>query len=229
MDFLFTRSDPLEGLYGLPPEKLMPDPADLRGRTFAQEAFDFIGISNHLTLSKQPHSVAKDNERMKPPATLIGMPGAFLAGMSLVVKKQSSAPRCLAPPTVVGRRRFSGLVQSGNLPPRDAIATDQRSQQAPAHDDLSPPKRGFANCGEVGDETIFVIESINSAQPESPAGVFGIKDELVRWNFQTTQQTGCCCRFGISIKSACRFVKKTAETQSDRIVLLTKPRRRRAP
>ena len=43
MDFLFTRSDPLEGLYGLPPEKLMPDPADLRGRTFAQEAFDFIG------------------------------------------------------------------------------------------------------------------------------------------------------------------------------------------
>jgi hypothetical protein len=49
------QTDALEHLHRLPAKKAVLDPINLRERAFTQEAFDFIGATNHLAVFEQAH------------------------------------------------------------------------------------------------------------------------------------------------------------------------------
>ena len=55
LNLVEIHTDTFENFHGLPAKKAMLDAINLRERSFAQEAFHFVRIANHLAVFEQAH------------------------------------------------------------------------------------------------------------------------------------------------------------------------------
>jgi hypothetical protein len=57
LNLVKIHADTFENFHGLPAKKAMLDAINLRERSFAQEAFHFVRIANHLAIFEQAHKL----------------------------------------------------------------------------------------------------------------------------------------------------------------------------